>query len=50
MNKPVDAKATLDKCRCLRPEFEANPWPMQFLSQSDKEHFLEGLRKAGWEG
>ncbi len=48
--KTEEARATIDECSRIEPDFEPNPWPMQFLSQHDKDHFLDGLRKAGWGG
>ena len=48
--KIEEAHAALDQCAHIQPGFEAIPRPMQIVSPANIEHFLDGLRKAGWEG
>ncbi|NQV21128.1 MAG: hypothetical protein HQ511_06905 [Rhodospirillales bacterium] len=46
-----EARAELDACERIRPGYtsNANNW-LSLKNSADNEHFLEGLRKAGWEG
>ena len=48
--KLEEARATLDQCARIQRDFEAIPRPLQVVSPANIEHFLAGLRKAGWEG
>ncbi len=45
-----DARAELDACERIRPGYTANAdnWH-PYKHADDQEHFLDGLRKAGWE-
>jgi Flp pilus assembly protein TadD len=45
------ARTELETCERLRPGY-SNPsgWVHTYAGASDNDHFLEGLRKAGWEG
>ncbi len=46
--------ARIDEARAELKKFEqlgqAYQWPHTFKNEADNEHFLDGLRKAGWEG
>jgi tetratricopeptide (TPR) repeat protein len=46
-----DAKEALEKCQQLDPKLMASKedW-IRYKRVADSEHFLDGLRKAGWEG
>jgi adenylate cyclase len=46
-----EAGVHIGACERLRPGFTTNPagWH-QYKIRSDTEHFLDGLRKAGWDG
>jgi adenylate cyclase len=46
-----EAKDALEKCQHIDPELMASPedW-VRYKNVADAEHFLDGLRKAGWEG
>jgi tetratricopeptide (TPR) repeat protein len=51
LGRPEEARAALDTYRRLLPESSGRPhffW--RYKNESDEEHFLDGLRKAGWEG
>ena len=51
LGRVEEAHAQLDACEHIQPGYLASPqyWhPYKF--PEDREHFLEGLRKAGWEG
>ena len=45
------ARASLDACERLRPSYldTQTAW-YRYKNEADNEHFLDGLRKAGWEG
>ncbi len=45
------ARASLEACERLRPSYldTETTW-FWYKHEADNEHFLEGLRKAGWEG
>ena len=46
-----EAKAALEQCEIIQPGFIASRMEWQpYPNSSDNEHFLDGLRKAGWEG
>ena len=52
LGRVVEAKEALDQCRQLEPgrlEREVRQHPALYLSSEDGDHFLDGLRKAGWE-
>jgi adenylate cyclase len=46
-----EARAELDACERVRPGYTANAdnWH-PYKHAEDQEHFLDGLRKAGWQG
>ena len=46
-----EARAALHACERIRPGYTANSdnWH-PYKNADDQEHFLVGLRKAGWEG
>jgi adenylate cyclase len=46
-----EARAELDACERIRPGYTANAdnWH-PYKNAEDQEHFLDGLRKAGWQG
>ncbi len=46
-----DARAELNACEQIHPGYTANTnnWGT-YKHPDDSEHFLDGLRKAGWEG
>ena len=51
LGRVEEARAALDASRRLIPKSSERPhflWP--YKNESDNEHFLDGLRKAGWEG
>ena len=51
LGRVEDARAALDSYRRLIPETSQRPhffW--HYKNESDHEHFLVGLRTAGWEG
>ena len=51
LGEPEDAAAEFEVVETLRPGY-ANPagWSRKYKQSVDNEHFLDGLRKAGWEG
>ena len=46
-----EANSELKHCERLHPGYTTatEKW-FQYKNKTDAEHFLEGLRKAGWEG
>ena len=51
LDRVDEARAELNAGERIRPGFMANAdnWN-RYKNLADNEHFLEGLRKAGWEG
>ncbi len=50
VGRAEDARAELDACERIRPGYTANSdnwFPYKYAD--DQDHFLDGLRKAGWE-
>ena len=47
----ADGLEALLQCEQIRPNYTKRPeiW-YRYADSSDREHFLDGLRKAGWEG
>ena len=51
LGRVEDARTELNTCERIQPGFTANAnnWH-GYKNSTDNEHFLDGLRKAGWEG
>ena len=51
LERVEEARSSLQRCEESRPGFTAdrNNWRI-FAGDEDHNHFLDGLRKAGWEG
>ena len=51
LGRVEDARAAVEEYRRLIPKSSERPiffW--RYKNENDHEHFLDGLRKAGWEG
>ena len=51
LGRTNEARAELETCEQLRPgSTDPSSWVHVYQQASDNEHFVDGLRKAGWEG
>ena len=51
LGRGEDARTELDECDRIDPAYAKKRVSDAFFSNAaDNEHFIDGLRKAGWEG
>lgn len=50
LSRSEEARLELETVERLRPGYtKSDNWVHNYSHDDDQEHFLEGLRKAGWE-
>ena len=51
LDRETEARQALDEALRLRPAFAENAGlVLPYKNAEDREHYLDGLRKAGWDG
>ena len=51
MGQVEEAGQALNECLSLRPDFiETYPQLEMYKNPADRQHILDGLRQAGWDG